>query len=213
MFTHDLLDEYTIAYSTSETPFAAWESVIKGRYETYHSRCPFVSVGLFRSAWFSFVQLQDFKNDMACAICGPNPEAIIWDGVTVAFSRQKVLPSLQPPTTTSANSPVRGNIRYYPNQQIIPDRETRRLVLKALVTRDQARLKQDVSIEQDTNEDEHIAIARESDHVGAVKVAEERLKGIDEGLGTVFAQRLGSMAGSTSPAPAYFELFRQVSVR
>lgn len=132
LLTHDLLDEYTNAYSTSETPFSAWVSGVCNRYQMYASRRPFVSEGLFRSAWFAFVQLQEFKDDMICTICGPNLEIVIWDGVTVAFSKKKIVSSLQPPTTTSTNSPSRGNIRYYPNQQLIEDRETRLLVLRAL---------------------------------------------------------------------------------
>ena len=50
-FTHDLLDEYTCAFTTSETPFAAWALVVSSRYETARSLHPFVSVGLF--PWLS----------------------------------------------------------------------------------------------------------------------------------------------------------------
>lgn len=210
LFTHELLDEYTIAYSTSETPFAAWVLVINGRYETNRSCHPFVSVGLFRSTWFLFVALQKFEKDMTCTICGPSPESIIWDGVTVAFSKKKILPSLRPPTTLFVNSPSRDNIRYFPNQQLIPDRETRQLVLKSLVSQEQTRPKQGVNVEHNTN-DTHRTY--ESDRLEAAKVAEERLKALDEGLGLVFAQKFGSMSRRTNPAPAYVELFRQVSIQ
>ncbi len=210
LFTHDLLDEYTIAYTTSETPFKAWVSVINGRYETYRSRHRFVSAGLFRSAWCSFASLQDFSNDMTCSICGPNPEDIIWDGVTVAFGKRRILPSLKPPTTTSESSPIREKIHYYPDQQLIPDRETRQLVLSALVSHE--KLRKEDNTEVDIHEADQ-ATARQQEYIEAISAAEERLMGVNMGLRTVFAQKIGSLRGTTSPAPAYLELFRQVRVQ
>lgn len=210
LFTHDLLDEYTSAYSTSETPFVAWVSVICNQYQMYASDRLFVSGGLLRSAWFAFVRLQNFNDDMACAICGPNPENVIWDGVTVAFSKKKLLPSLQPPTTTFPNSPARANVRYYPNQQLIANREIRQLVLKALVSHEQRR-KQPEDTESDTGEVEWGATRRRQDHIETLRMAEERLREVNAGLGAVFAQRLGSECGTVIPSPASFELFRQVS--
>lgn len=208
LFTHELLDEYTCAFTTSETPFAAWVLVISSRYETAGSGYPFVSVGLFRSVWFAFVGLQAFENDMSCTICGPSPKHIIWDGVTVAFSRKKLLPSLRPPTTTSTNSPKRNNIRYNPAQRLIPDRETRQLILKALVSRRQVGDQEEPTL----GEIEGDATAREEAFVELTKVVEEKLKGLNEGLCTVFAQKFGPERKSVMPTPAYFELFRQVSI-
>lgn len=211
LFTHDLLDEYTSAYSTSETPFAAWVLVINSRYEMYASCHLFVSIGLFCLAWFAFAQLQGFNKDMTCKICGPTPDNVIWDGVTVAFSKKKILPSLQLPTTTSKDSPSHDNVRYYPHQQLIMDCETRQLVLKALVSHEQTR-KQEENTKLNANEVEGSAPAQGLlDHIETVRLAEERLKVINPGLGVVFAQRLGSKSKTTTPAPAYFELFQQVS--
>lgn len=149
---------------------------------------------------------------MTCDICGPNPEAIIWDGVTVAFSKKKLQGSLRPPTTTSANSPSRDNIRYYPNQQLLPDRETRQLVLRALASHEQAQ-KEDGGDEDNTDGLNHDTVTSPRNHTEAVHLAEERLKRLDDGLGSVFAQRLGSLSRAISPAPAYYELFRQVSLQ
>lgn len=212
IFTHDLLDDYTSAYSTSETPFSAWVSAVCNRYQTYASRCPFVSVGLLRSAWFAFVQLQEFTNDMACDICGPNPETVIWDGVTVAFSKKKLVSSIQPPTTTSPHSPSRDNIRYFPNQQLIADREIRQLVLKALVSHERVG-KQYESTEISTGEVERSTMAQGDDRAETLQVAEEKLGEINAGMGEVFARKLGSKCGSIVPAAASLELFRQVSDR
>lgn len=211
LFTHDLLDEYTCAYCTSETPFAAWVLVTSSRYNTYQSTHAFVSVGLFRSAWFTFVQLQDFGDDMVCTICGPDPETVIWDGVTVAFSKKKLLPSLQPPTTIFTNSPVRGNVRYYPAQQLIPQRETRQLVRTVLTSYEQMRREKENggSIAEGV---EHGATVHGPNHTEVMILAEERLKTLNSGLGVVFAQTIGSESGSAIPSPAFLELFRQVSL-
>ncbi len=211
LFTHDLLDDYTSAYTTSETPFSSWEMVIDSRYETYRSPHPFVRVGTFRSAWFAFVQLQDFSNDMTCAICGPSPEDVIWDGVTIAFDKKKILPSLQPTTTTSTDSPVRENIRYHPNQQLIADREVRQHLVRALASHQHLR-KQDGDVNSHTNGAERDATAQMNEHSENVRVAEERLKQINTGLGAVFARELGSGCRMAIAAPAYIDLFRQVSI-
>ncbi len=211
LFTHDLLDEYTNTYSTSETPFAAWVLVAGGRYETYRSNYQFTSVGLFRSVWFTFVHLQNFSNDMSCAICGPSPKVVIWDGVTVAFSKKKILPSLQPPTTLSTNSPVRNDIRYYPAQQLIPDRETRQLILKSLSSHEQMRKEREDRV-SNMEDIEYSENTHARDHAETMKLAEEKLRHTNDGLGIMFAQKLGSESGSTTPPLAYYELFRQVCV-
>lgn len=140
LFTHELLDEYTSAYTSSETPFTAWVSVVSRRYETRHSALPFVSEQVFRSVWFSYVRLQAFENDMRCSKCGPTPEDTIWDGVTLAFSRKHLLPSLRPPTISDSNAPSRSSC-YVSRQQILDSPMTRahgvarRLLRKVVVGR------------------------------------------------------------------------------
>lgn len=118
LFTHELLDEYTSAYTSSETPFTAWVSVVSRRYSSRHSSLPFVSEQVFRSVWFAYVRLQALDNDMRCPKCGPTPEDTIWDGVTLAFSRKHLLPSLCPPTISSSYSPARSS-GYVSRQQIL----------------------------------------------------------------------------------------------
>ncbi|KAH9478163.1 hypothetical protein JR316_0008616 [Psilocybe cubensis] len=79
------------------------------RYQTRQSPVPFSNEKLFRSAWFSYIRLMDFGQDMICSICGPTPDATIWDGVTVAYSRRNLLPSLTPPTMQGKRSIQRSN--------------------------------------------------------------------------------------------------------
>ncbi|KAJ7429232.1 hypothetical protein FB451DRAFT_1007193, partial [Mycena latifolia] len=93
LFSHSLFDDYTSAFTSSETPFVAWASVMSRRYLSMGSQ-PFVSAKLFRVAWFLFANLQVLSGDMTCPDCGTHPEDTIWDGVTLAFSRKQLLASL-----------------------------------------------------------------------------------------------------------------------
>ncbi|KAF8216642.1 hypothetical protein K438DRAFT_1559650 [Mycena galopus ATCC 62051] len=130
LFAHDLLNEYTSAYTSSETPFSAWVSVVSRRYELHSRRTeyPFVTPEVFRAVWFSYVKLQYLDGSMMCPRCGPSPENTIWDGVTLAFNRKHLLPSLEPPTVSQAESIERSTTRYMASQQLLPYRKVRRLV-------------------------------------------------------------------------------------
>ncbi|KAJ7211778.1 hypothetical protein B0H12DRAFT_1033424, partial [Mycena haematopus] len=98
LFSHDLLDEYTSAYTSSETPFSAWVSVVSRRYKLHSGGTahPFVTAEVFRGVWFAYVKLQHLEGSMMCPRCGPSPENTIWDGVTLAFNRKHLLPTLDP---------------------------------------------------------------------------------------------------------------------
>ncbi|KAL0057671.1 hypothetical protein AAF712_015684 [Marasmius tenuissimus] len=112
LFTHDVLDEYTSQFTSSETPFVAFVETTNRRYERMGST--FVKEDLFRSVWFAYVRIQDFSNDMTCRRCGEEPECLIWDGVTLGFGRKHLTDSLRPPTYTDALSPQRQ--RAYPRK-------------------------------------------------------------------------------------------------
>ncbi|KAK7059856.1 hypothetical protein R3P38DRAFT_3303589 [Favolaschia claudopus] len=130
LFSHDLLDEYSAAYTSSETPFSAWVIVLSRRYALHTGgvKHPFVTANLFRSVWFAYVQLQYLEGSMTCPRCGPSPQNTIWDGVTLAFNRKHLLPTLEPPTTSQPDSIERTTTRYLPAQQLIVNRSVRRLV-------------------------------------------------------------------------------------
>ncbi|KAK7016722.1 hypothetical protein VNI00_018856 [Paramarasmius palmivorus] len=117
LFTHELLNEYTSRLSNSETPFVAFVSSVSRVYSGRGSR--FVGEDLFRSAWFAFVSLQLLDNDMSCPVCGDTPENVIWDGVTLAFSKKHLLDSLKPPTMPDDSSLQRPR-KYAKNPQWIP---------------------------------------------------------------------------------------------
>ncbi|KAF7354662.1 hypothetical protein MSAN_01379900 [Mycena sanguinolenta] len=134
LFAHDLLDEYTSAYTSSETPFSAWVSCRRRRYELHsgHLEYPFVTAEVFRAVWFSYVKLQYLEGSMMCPHCGPCPENTIWDGVTLAFNRKHLLPSLEPPTKSQPDSIERKTTRYLPSQQLVPSKTVRRAVRRVL---------------------------------------------------------------------------------
>jgi hypothetical protein len=52
IFTHELLDEYTSEYTTSEMPFTAWVAVVSRRYAGRHSPHAFVLEDVYWTVWF-----------------------------------------------------------------------------------------------------------------------------------------------------------------
>ena len=130
IFTHDLLDDYTVAFTSLETPFAAWANLLQKRYKQYSSPLPFAHEAIFRTAWFAYSNLQLLNNDMRCPLCGPSPDDIIWDGVSLSFYRKHVLPSLRPPTIHHPNSLIRKS-RYH-SQSLILNSDLRRTMRKII---------------------------------------------------------------------------------
>ena len=108
LFSHDLLNDYTANFTSSETPFSAWVSVMRKRYLCFGS-LPFPHEAVFRNAWFSYAALLQLDGDMKCPKCGPAPETVIWDGVSLSFHRKHILPSLMPPTAVHEKSLVRDS--------------------------------------------------------------------------------------------------------
>lgn len=130
LFSHDLLDEYTSSFTSSETSFGAWIKVLIRRYHKWSRPAPssFVEESTFRKVWFGYVDLFDLTNDTVCPRCGPTPETIIWDGVTLAYSKKHILNMIYPPTSKHLNAMIR-NQRYPKPQYLIEDSRLRKLLL------------------------------------------------------------------------------------
>ncbi|KAG6809113.1 hypothetical protein H0H92_001569 [Tricholoma furcatifolium] len=109
LFSHDLLDDYTMAYTSSETPFTTWVGVSARRYKVHRSRYPFVSETVFRAAWFGYAQHLSLDGDFQCSRCGSVPQEPIFDGVVVVFNKSRILDSLRPPTTLHSDSVMRSS--------------------------------------------------------------------------------------------------------
>ncbi|KAG2009480.1 hypothetical protein CC2G_012413 [Coprinopsis cinerea AmutBmut pab1-1] len=124
LVSHELLDEYTSAYTSSETPFSAWIVHLSRRYRSTGDT--FMGEDLFRTVWFAFVSLQGYSDDMKCSLCGDHPDTVIWDGITLSFGRKHLTSTLSPPTTVSERSIVRHRTVYQPGQQLITDDSLRK---------------------------------------------------------------------------------------
>lgn len=142
LVSHELLDEYTSEFTSSETPFAAFVLRVSRRYKREGAR--FMGEDLFRSVWFSYVYLQRLTDDMTCGSCGPSPTTVIFDGITLGYGNKHVKDSLRPPTTISEHSLERKDLRYYRQQQLLPDALLRRRVRAALEGPDFAPLLEDL---------------------------------------------------------------------
>ncbi|KAJ7233197.1 hypothetical protein C8J57DRAFT_1195912 [Mycena rebaudengoi] len=230
LFTHEILDEYTAAYTTSETPFTAWITVVSRRYDL-RNLGPFCSQETFRSAWFAYAKLQYLEGDMICPQCGPSPENTIWDGVTLSFNKKHLLPSLEPPTISQVSSVTRNKTKYVAGQQIIPDSYSRQLIQKVVVGPPLllgAGLGEDAPvdpIDEGNEEDEDVSnetratkLARKVKHnlidrMDAIPLAIARLEGQNKPLARVFDMHfgVGAVVGKIiAPAP-YKRFFIQIS--
>ncbi|KAK7041684.1 hypothetical protein VNI00_008973 [Paramarasmius palmivorus] len=131
LFTHELMNELTSRYTSSETPFTAFVLVL-GRL--YRGRgCRFVSEDMFRSAWFAFATIQRLSNDMSCPECGEYPSTVIWDGVTISFSKRHLQETLKPPTTIASDAPIRKRGRVNKQQWLPHGKEKTTPTRKALM--------------------------------------------------------------------------------
>jgi hypothetical protein len=97
-FSHELMNSYTSQFTTSETPlYGFYQTVVHTYKNEGYATGAFCSERTFNSAWFAFASLQHIASNMQCSQCGPNPEVVIADGVSVSFPKHRV-ETLQPPT-------------------------------------------------------------------------------------------------------------------
>jgi hypothetical protein len=222
LFALDLLDDYTSAFTTSETPFVAWVTVVNRRYLTRGSP-EFVTDKTFRAVWFSYIKLVEFNGDMTCQKCGPNPDVAIFDGVTLAFNRKNLLSTIRPPTTITSASQAKPSVRPAPNLQCLKDKGIRkriRLILSGpkLLVPDFVNLGLDDSGAEDEASKRRQAEKRKAEALaermemvpGVVKVLTE----IDQDLGALFDLHFGEHAiARRQVAPGvYRKLFLQVGL-
>lgn len=135
LFSHDLLDEYTSAFTSSETPFSAWIKVVVRRYGKWSRpvQPSFVEESIFRKVWFGYADLLDAANDMVCPQCGPNPETVIWDGITLAYGKKQVWDTIYPPTSKHQDALTRDQ-RFPKSQCLIEDVHLRKLLSSIMST-------------------------------------------------------------------------------
>ncbi|KAJ7781850.1 hypothetical protein DFH07DRAFT_728868 [Mycena maculata] len=218
LFTHDLLDEYTSAYTSSETPFSAWVSVLSRRYEIHSGgETQFATAQMFRAVWFAYVKLQYLEGDMMCPRCGPSPESTIWDGVTLAFNRKHLLPTLEPPTVSQSGSIDRSSTKYVTGQQLLAERRVRGLV------RQEDSSEGEDEEDDDADDDHRPASGRNRtraeraeararaeilQRLDAIPLAVQALKTLDLALGDLFDAQFGEGTVTRGdPAPDVYRRF------
>ncbi|KAJ3561055.1 hypothetical protein NP233_g10431 [Leucocoprinus birnbaumii] len=217
LLTHDFLDDYTSFYTSSETPFDAWCEVVIQRY-TYTRNAKFMHKDLFRSCWFAYASLQRFDNDFQCPKCGPLPDNIIWDGVSLAFSRAQLSGSLEPPTSTSSSSPVCPSTRYLPKQQAIPNPSLWKRIREVIAMEtleeiaDKATSSKANSRRSSTSQSQQ-AVNAVSGHIDNVALVVEQLGQYNADLANLFNRWFGVAAyhNGLKPPTAVKHFFRQVA--
>jgi hypothetical protein len=132
LYTHDLLNEYTSQFTASETTFNAFCKTISRAYASSCSAVGFVSDDDFRNVWFSFTRIQQLADSFECDVCGPDPESVLADGVTVAFDAKHVLSSLAPPTRVTADSVERDTVQRVTDLMLVPHASLRKDALAVL---------------------------------------------------------------------------------
>ena len=216
LFTHDLLDEYTSAYTSSETHFVGWVTTMSRRYTNHVSVRPFITEKMFRSVWFSYIQLQHLDVELQCPKCGLIPQDTIWDGVTLAFGRKHLLPSLCPPTISHKNSLRRDNVRYYSNLQWIPDQKLRKGIRKVIQGRSLVLQSEDEDDEADHSQSRtHMTEQAQRDLLHRIEVipgVQDGMGKVDKSLEDVFGAYFGiqTLGAGIEPPAAYRRLLMQV---
>ncbi|KAF6755499.1 hypothetical protein DFP72DRAFT_811750 [Ephemerocybe angulata] len=214
LVSHELLDDYTSAYTSSETPFIAFTVQVSRRYGNYDTK--FMGADLFRAVWFSFAFLQAFEDDMACKTCGPTPETVIWDGITLAFGKQHLTNSLRPPTVTHPESQIRTGIKYRPQQQLLRDRALRKSVREALNPPSAASLSKGSKAPMSASPSPSKALARQASlidkHLGALPSVSGSLRALCPDLADIFDTHLGEEAYARKGCPKVWKnFFLQIS--
>ncbi|RXW14644.1 hypothetical protein EST38_g11211 [Candolleomyces aberdarensis] len=204
--SHELLDEYTMSYVTSETPFVAWCSVVAHRYLLSGSQ--FMSDGYFLPIWFSYAALLALNDDMCCLRCGTYPETTIWDGITLAFGKKHLAATLRPPTKTSPSASItRKNIKHRPRQQLIED-EGLRAQLRLAV--------QVPSIDgasKPPSHPQHVTKREVLDHVERIQWVYQELDKVCKTLAALFQKAYGAVVYSERRrAPSNLDsFFKQIA--
>lgn len=212
--SHELLDEYTISFASSETPFTAFVALMDHRYMAANVK--FMGEDLFRDVWFSYVSIQAFEDDMRCSLCGPVPDTVIWDGVTVAFHKKHISRTIRPPTSITPHSLPRPLVKPVRNQQLIIDPSLRkdiRLVIKSF------RKNKDIYFDDGDGDDDDAEDEAPDNQtqveidVARIDSVSERLSELCPSLSMLFLSKYGYIAylNKKRPLVAYRSFFLQIA--
>lgn len=230
LVAHSVLNDYICAFTTSETPFTAWVTCMSRRYLSQVNPQRFLDQKHFRDIWFFYAQLIQFGTDTTCPRCGPNPSAVIWDGISISFNRREALSTLRLPTTQDENSPTYHETVWVKATQCITDRALRKRIRDVLngpalgegttgggsIHRDTEELRSDSDAEQQQSARmEKLEKAKEQlkKRFGMIPALIHDLKDINESLASLFTDHFGTEAvlNKVTPPSQYKDLYLQVS--
>ncbi|KAJ2912523.1 hypothetical protein MD484_g7877, partial [Candolleomyces efflorescens] len=203
--SHELLDEYTMAFVTSETPFNAFVATLNHRYAV--SGAEFIGDDLFHSIWFAYATCLAMDNDMQCTRCGRCPDTVIWDGITLAFGRKHLSATLVPPTQVSVQSLQRSNVKNHPRQQLLLDSSLRKLIRQAVNPPKLTESQPEDVLNEPASNAARIEQSRHSrlvvEHLARIDAVYDGLRKECEALARLFLDAYGAVAfAEKKPAPA-----------
>ena len=170
---------------------------------------PFVTEKMYRSAWFSYIQLQHLDIELQCPKCGVIPEDTIWDGVTLAFSQKHLLLSLRPPTISHENSLHHDNICYYSHLQWIPDQKLHKAIQKVIQGQSLVLQAEDEGDEANDSQSQTSMMEKAQqdllDRIEAILGVEDGMGRLDASLKDIFCAYFGIQAlGAGIELPAVY---------
>ena len=134
LFTHELLNAYTNAYTASETPFSAFCLTIRRSYMDHDITMKFCSDETFVRVWFAFAKIQQLDSEMKCPVCGPYPQVVIADGISLSTHTSKLVSTIRPPTFTDTSSERIESVSSYGARRLpaIPEAHLRATSLRLI---------------------------------------------------------------------------------
>ncbi|KAK4697629.1 hypothetical protein P7C70_g8182, partial [Phenoliferia sp. Uapishka_3] len=122
IITHRLLNGYTSQAQRSQTPLTAFYTTTCDSYAENLSPYPFFAKSTFNKIHYAFTDIQELEVKFECPMCGPEPETVIWDGVSISYSSQHRKSTLQPPTVPTGIKcscvQPRSDLCFLPNKQL-----------------------------------------------------------------------------------------------
>ncbi|KAF8833731.1 hypothetical protein BDN67DRAFT_976448 [Paxillus ammoniavirescens] len=113
LFTHELLNSYTNAFTASETPFSAFCLTVHHMYINSRWDMEFCSDETFVRVWFALTQIQTLDSGMWCPTCGTSPAVVIADGISLGTHISKVTGLIRLPTHVDQTSEKVDSISTY----------------------------------------------------------------------------------------------------
>ncbi|GAA5973662.1 hypothetical protein JCM21900_005106 [Sporobolomyces salmonicolor] len=102
----------------STTPLAAFWPTVNYAYLEHGIHWQFLLCETFNDVYFAFIALQATNAPLTCPICGPEPYAVVADGISLSFSSELTHTDLHPPTI--ASGAVCPEVHAQQNQPFLP---------------------------------------------------------------------------------------------